>query len=306
MYRWLQQQSTYVESKNEYDRSYELLLEFLSRKETVDDLGEECIAAVKKLQSQLRTKEFKLANYLRFQIRNSNDASTTSPVESANSWMKSGDVNVDSNMNANNSTTRVVRGINNRLKKRKNEAMREVKKTYKASCAPTNPFVISKGQGQIDHCYDCRLHMKSAWINADTCLVWDFDAWVEEVSTTNITNLSLLCNVPIFMRIRHVSVTSDFRGNYLKCSCMKWKRRGHPCECIFCVLENTDLPDEKKMDMAMIEVRFWKAFSAYFGDDTPIGRMLVDAQSQGYRGENYGVAISTEVLTSIREIAGEC
>ena len=56
----------------------------------------------------------------------------------------------------------------------------------------------------------------------------------------------------------------------------------------------------------MIEVRFWKAFSAYFGDDTPIGRMLVDAQSQGYRGENYGVAISTEVLTSIREIAGEC
>ena len=87
--------------------------------------------------------------------------------------------------------------------------------------------------------------MKSAWINADTCLVWDFDAWVEEVSTTNITNLSLLCNVPIFMRIRHVSVTSDLRGNYLKCSCMKWKRRGHPCECIFRVLENTDLPDEK-------------------------------------------------------------
>ena len=108
------------------------------------------------------------------------------------------------------------------------------------------------------------------------------------------------------MRIRYVSVTSDFRGNYLKCSCMKWKRRGHPCECIFRLIENTELPVEKKLDMSMIDVKFWKAFSAYFGDDTPIGRMLVDAHSQGFRGENYGIAISAEVLKSIRECAGEC
>ena len=98
----------------------------------------------KKLQSQLRTKEFKLANYLRFQIRNSNDASTTSPVESANSWMKSGDVNVDSNMNANNSTTRVVRGINNRLKKRKNEAMREVKKLTRHHVHQPTPSLFQR------------------------------------------------------------------------------------------------------------------------------------------------------------------
>ena len=47
LYRWLQQQSIYVETKAEYDKLYHLLNEFLNRPQTTKDLTPECIKAVR-------------------------------------------------------------------------------------------------------------------------------------------------------------------------------------------------------------------------------------------------------------------
>ena len=60
------------------------------------------------LQAALLTKEYKLANYLRMEIRNCMDACTTSPVESNINSIKHGSYAVHANMNLDKSTERMI------------------------------------------------------------------------------------------------------------------------------------------------------------------------------------------------------
>jgi hypothetical protein len=114
LYRWLQQQSTYVETKKEYDKSYKLLNEFLNRPRTINDLTKECIKAIRLFQDHIRTRENKLGNHMRMDIRNCNEACTSSPAESMNSTFKGGTSKVNSNMNLDTSTQHITKGINTR------------------------------------------------------------------------------------------------------------------------------------------------------------------------------------------------
>ena len=114
LYRWLQQQSTYVETKKEYDKSSDLLNEFLNRPRTINDLKPECIKAIRLFQDHICTRETKLGNHMRMDIRNCNEACTPSPVESMNSTFKGGTSKVNSNMNLDKSTQHITSGINTR------------------------------------------------------------------------------------------------------------------------------------------------------------------------------------------------
>ena len=69
----------------EYNRSFQLLYEFLDDSRTKKDLSKDCINAVKIFVSNLQTKESQLANYVRRYVTNCMDSLTTSPVESQNS-----------------------------------------------------------------------------------------------------------------------------------------------------------------------------------------------------------------------------
>ena len=103
-----------METKAEYDASYRLLNIFLDRPKTVKDLGFECIKAVRHFQDHLRTRENKLGNHVRMDIRNCSEAGTSSPAESMNSCLKGGPSKVHSNMNLDRSTQQMMEGINTR------------------------------------------------------------------------------------------------------------------------------------------------------------------------------------------------
>ena len=183
LYSWLLQQSTHCETKSEYDASYHKLLKFLELDETVQNIGKDAVEAVLDLQHSLRAKEHKLAFYLRMDTHNSMDACTTSPVESANAAIKHGPNKVHSNMNLDKSTRKMIEGFNRRLKRRKNQALRDLGLTNLASRAPTSPYIITKIQGLIDRFYDQRHVLKSAQVGPETWHVWNFDSYIEDEST---------------------------------------------------------------------------------------------------------------------------
>ena len=133
MYQWFQQQCLGVETKSEFDRSCELLDDFLDKHLTVHDLGSKCIATIRKLQASIRVKEHKLANYIRMDIKSCNEAATTSPVESANSRIKHGPNKIHANMNLDRSSQIILDGITTRLDKRRKPAHREMNANNAAS-----------------------------------------------------------------------------------------------------------------------------------------------------------------------------
>ena len=81
---WLIGQCNETETKEEYDRSHDELDKFVEMNETKAVLSIDCINAIKSLQKKLRSKEYKLAFYRRFSIKNCLDAMTTSSVEGNN------------------------------------------------------------------------------------------------------------------------------------------------------------------------------------------------------------------------------
>ena len=116
LYRWLQQQSTYVETKAEYDASYlyTLLNIFLNRPKITKDLSIECIKAIRKFQDHLRMKENKLGNHVQMDTPNCNKVCTSPPTESMNSSIKGGPSRVLllGNMGLDRSTEHMMKGIN--------------------------------------------------------------------------------------------------------------------------------------------------------------------------------------------------
>ena len=138
--------------------SHEELSQFIYLPEVVGVLGEDCINAVISLQENLRSKESKLAGYMRTDIKSCMDACTTSPVDGNNRVIKHGPSFINSRMNLDKTMARLMKGVNNRLQRRRNRARRELNETNNASCAPTKDFVIRKGQALIDRNYDARLH----------------------------------------------------------------------------------------------------------------------------------------------------
>jgi len=80
IFTWLLSQSTDCTTKEEYDRSHEELSQFLYLPEVVGVLGEDCINAVISLQENLRSKESKLAGYMRNDIKSCMDATHVPPL----------------------------------------------------------------------------------------------------------------------------------------------------------------------------------------------------------------------------------
>ena len=167
--------STNCESKVEYDFIYNELLVFLKRNETLSVLGQDCINGVRSLLLNRKTKERKLAGYMRNLIKNSKDAKTTSPVEGHNRQVKKGPSSVNNNMHLDKMLERFISGITNRYRRRHTAANRELAMKNQASQAPTSPYLIRKGQGLIDKNYDVQTELKYARVGSNTFWVWDFE-----------------------------------------------------------------------------------------------------------------------------------
>ena len=160
MYSLIMRQCTEVETKAEWDQSWKELNKFLSLKETTDVLSSRCIEKVREMSLKLQSKESRLANYHRVFITNCMDAATTSPVESMNSTLKSGDEGVNSNMNLSNTLRSAISSTSKRIERRNNEAHRDLSLSSYSSRAPTKDQINKKGQGLLDASYDSRSRFK--------------------------------------------------------------------------------------------------------------------------------------------------
>lgn len=156
-------------------------------------LGHPWVATVRDLQQTLLTKDHKLANYLRMDLKNCNEAATTSPVESANKSLKFGPYAVHSNMNMDRATRRMIKGINKRLDRRRAVAHRKMNMSYLASRSHINDYVIKEGQGQIDYEFDRRLTMKSVQLTPELSVAWDFDSWINDMDANQDVGVLFIC-----------------------------------------------------------------------------------------------------------------
>jgi len=250
IFTWLLSQSTDCTTKEEYDRSHEELSQFLYLPEVVGVLGEDCINAVISLQENLRSKESKLAGYMRNDIKSCMDACTTSPVEGNNRVIKHGPSFINSRMNLDKTMARLMKGVNNRLQRRRNRARRELNETNNASCAPTKDYVIRKGQALIDRNYDARLHQKSSQLGPLRFISWNFDP-VDAVEVSHDLELYR----PMFYRVHELKVKQDKSGKYFfPCSCKGRDKEGVPCTCYFTVADQAGVSSQEIIDLSMIDV----------------------------------------------------
>jgi len=85
-----QYQTCVYQTKDQHDRSHEILSEMLKSNWCKDSLSDECIHMIDKFQTSMKEKENYLAFHVWLKISMSFDAMTTSPVESMNSALKNG------------------------------------------------------------------------------------------------------------------------------------------------------------------------------------------------------------------------
>ena len=53
------------------------------------------------------------------------------------------------------------------------------------------------------------------------------------------------------------------------------------------------------MDLSTIDVRFWKAFNAFYGNGTKLAERLFLAQQQCFDNENEGIELAVKLLEKI-------
>ena len=88
IYGVFQQQTCVYQSKDQYDRSHQLLTEMILSPMCTEVLGNDCRKAIEKFQMILKEKEQYLAFYVRVKVPLSFDGMTTSPVEAMNALIK--------------------------------------------------------------------------------------------------------------------------------------------------------------------------------------------------------------------------
>jgi hypothetical protein len=99
LYAIFQHQVCVYCTKEQYDRSHELLSKMLLSEMCTKTLSQECINAIQQFQIVIKEKECYLALYVRSNFSMSFNTMTTSPFESMNSSLKRGTgINKNSNI----------------------------------------------------------------------------------------------------------------------------------------------------------------------------------------------------------------
>jgi hypothetical protein len=82
----------------------------------------------------------------------------------------------------------VVSGIQLRLSRRKKNAARELSKKNLATKAPTAAYINRTGQALADQYFDNSLKLKSAQLDHDEFIVWNFDL-IDSEELDDVENL---------------------------------------------------------------------------------------------------------------------
>lgn len=244
-----------------------------------------------------------MAGYQRMDRKCCMDACTTSPAESMNNTIKHHSSKTNSRMNLDTSMRKIITGITNRLKRRHNQADREMSKKNNASRAPTKDYIIAKGQRLADRNFDASIDSKSAQLGVASWIVWDFDlVKVEDLNEKECLK-DLKLAIPRFLRVRELGVTEQIDGNiFIPCACHERTKIGVPCKCFWRIARNANISQEEIMDVGMFDIRWLKIFNAKYGhddDDYELAEILYDAQSECFASEGKGTQISEKYLDQL-------
>ena len=68
---------------------------------------------------------------------------------------------------------------------------------------------------------------------------------------------------------------------------------------MFCVFDNGKLHQDQMLDLGMIDVFFWKMYNAYYGQDSSIGKHLMEAQEECFKHENDGIELKEDMCALV-------
>lgn len=121
-----------------------------------------------------KSKEDKLGNHQRMNIRNGIDATNTSPVESCKKASKYSSHSIHSNMNLDTTCGRVLSGTDSQIQLQCNDAKKEILHNNYASRSETKAISVRKGQYLIDRYHDSRFCYKCVQVDCSflVCVVF--------------------------------------------------------------------------------------------------------------------------------------
>jgi len=68
---------------------------------------------------------------------------------------------------------------------------------------------------------------------------------------------------------------------------------------MFGVFANGKLHQDQMLDLGMLDVRFWKMYSAFYGQDYFIGTRLMDAQEECLKHENNHIELKHNICALV-------
>ena len=236
---FIRQCNTYV-TKAQYDRSHEILSEWLSNPYTVYVLDVALVEQIKMFQAHLMSKEKYLAHHIRVNITMCADAMTTSPVESMNDLTKN-TFGIGANMNLSTSVVALVEDHGGRYERFNNSMLLKMDSTNLASRAPTKQYIQKQCQHMIDHFHDISKYQKCVQLNKHEWICWNFFdpeekkrqeelhatdgvGIDEEVQCVYEKTLRRSMVLPHFLNVYRVRVCTFDGTLFLYCSCRHFER----------------------------------------------------------------------------------
>ena len=177
-------------------------------------------------------------------------------------------------------------------------------KTNLSSRAPTNEYIIRKGQALADQFYDQSINLRAARTGPTSYIVWSFD--VVEIEEFNAQKglRDIHLAQPRWCRVRELSVHSEENRHFVNCSCGKRTTLGLPCNHFFKIARDANIPTSQIMDIGMFDVRWLKIFNSNYGEEqngkpTELAKLLYSAQAQCFASEGKGIQISDGTDVSV-------
>ena len=104
-----------------------------------------------------------------------------------------------------------------------------------------------------------------------------------------------------YCRVHKLTIKTDAIDGktFIHCSCCFRNRIGLPFSCFWKLLDLPSIDEVEKINMTMVDVRYWKLYDAFYGDDTDLGKSLYKGQEQCMRYEKMGTLVNASILSKV-------
>ena len=272
---------------------------FLDERETVNDVGPTCVAAVKDLSRKLYDNRAKFGGFRRMFKKDVVSALTTSPVEGQIGEQRKCGANAKTQMD--DAVRVLTERADNNLNEHLSDAHRELASVNLFSRSPTSQYLIVRGEALICKYHSEKEYVKSARTSYFTWIAWN-NFCVEKKHFTQHTHKRdrLFSRLTRMLRVSRLTLTQESDGTwFINCDCGCRENSGVPCSCFFKIADDAGIPDEDVVHLCMVTPKFLKWWQSHYGTQSSIGDLLYEAQSQSFRDKDKGIQIPSSVARAL-------